>query len=314
MRKILSYITCHFREDFNIAQYSLTFLFLAISVYFNYRFDFEDSFLDLQPEFKRLGYYFITHCVAYFVPAALYIGLQKKIIFYPREFWVRSLVALFLLSIYRSQPYFDDLIRVISDRQTLYYGYKIGKNISGILILILPLLIFYWKSDASAQHRYGLNATRFDFRPYFLMLMLMLPLIVAASFLPDFQNQYPRYESTKAHLHYGVAEWVTAFVFELFYGLNFLSIEFFYRGFLVIGMMTALGRGSVLCMASLYCFLHFGKPMGEAISSIFGGFILGTIAYQTRSIWGGVIVHVGIAWLMELAAFVQHAIRNGSSS
>ena len=81
--------------------------------------------------------------------------------------------------------------------------------------------------------------------------------------------------------------------------------EFFFRGFLVIGMISLLGRGAVLPMACVYCFLHFGKPMGEAISSIFGGYILGVVAYETRGIWGGVIVHVGIAWLMELAAFTQ---------
>ncbi|MDL5047121.1 CPBP family intramembrane metalloprotease [Oscillatoria amoena NRMC-F 0135] len=310
MRKILNYLTNHLREDFNPIRYGLTFLFLALSVYLNYRFDFEDSFLDTQPELLRIAYYFLTHCVAYFIPVAFYVGIQKNIIFHSRGFWVRSLMALFFLSIYRSLPYLDDLIRILTDRETQWYAYKIGKNIAGVCILILPFLLFYRIRDTQLKHRYGLNAMRFDFRPYFLMLLLMVPLIAAASFLPDFQEQYPRYEANKAHLHIGVAEWVTALVYELSYGLNFVSIEFFYRGFLVIGMMGVLGRGGVLAMASLYCFLHFGKPMGEAISSIFGGFILGTIAYQTRSIWGGVIVHVGIAWLMELAAFVQQYIRN----
>jgi hypothetical protein len=58
-------------------------------------------------------------------------------------------------------------------------------------------------------------------------------------------------------------------------------------------------------MAVIYCQLHFGKPLGEAISSIFGGYILGVISYQTKNIWGGVLVHVGIAWLMEVAGFFQ---------
>jgi hypothetical protein len=52
--------------------------------------------------------------------------------------------------------------------------------------------------------------------------------------------------------------------------------------------------------------LHFGKPMGEAVSSIFGGFILGVIALYSRSILGGVIIHLGVAWLMEFTAWCQH--------
>jgi hypothetical protein len=32
---------------------------------------------------------------------------------------------------------------------------------------------------------------------------------------------------------------------------------------------------------------------------------LGVIAYETKSIWGGIIVHLGIAWMMEVIAFTQ---------
>ena len=56
-------------------------------------------------------------------------------------------------------------------------------------------------------------------------------------------------------------------------------------------------------MAVLYCMLHINKPMGEAISSIFGGYILGVIALSQRHILGGCIVHIGIAGLMEVMAY-----------
>jgi membrane protease YdiL (CAAX protease family) len=136
----------------------------------------------------------------------------------------------------------------------------------------------------------------------------MLPIILTASFLPGFQKQYPMYAVTQAHLFLQVPEWVTVTMYETAYALNFVGIEFFYRGFLVIGMATVLDRSAILPMASLYCFLHFGKPMPEAVSSIFGGYILGVIALQTRSIWGGILVHVGIAWMMEAIAWLQDII------
>ena len=81
--------------------------------------------------------------------------------------------------------------------------------------------------------------------------------------------------------------------------------EFFFRGMLVIGMAKILGKASVFPMVAMYVFIHLGKPMGEAISSSMGGFILGVIAYYSRNIWGGVCIHLGIAWLMEIAAFVM---------
>ena len=96
--------------------------------------------------------------------------------------------------------------------------------------------------------------------------------------------------------------------YELAYGLDFVTVEFLFRGFMVIGMIGVLGRQAVLPMAVTYCFLHFGKPAGEAISSVFGGYILGVIALETRSIWGGIIVHAGIAWMMEIIAYVQEVV------
>ena len=53
------------------------------------------------------------------------------------------------------------------------------------------------------------------------------------------------------------------------------------------------------------CFLHFGKPAGEAISSIFGGYILGILAFRSRNIYGGLIAHLGVAWGMDWLAFLN---------
>jgi hypothetical protein len=140
------------------------------------------------------------------------------------------------------------------------------------------------------------------------MLLIMLPLIVAASFNEGFLRQYPMYRTSNAHTYLNVPEWLTVAAYEIAYGLDFITVEYLFRGFMVIGMMTILGRGSVLTMAVVYCVLHFGKPAGEAISSVFGGYLLGAVAYETRSVWGGVIVHMGIAWIMEGVAFIQKSL------
>lgn len=117
------------------------------------------------------------------------------------------------------------------------------------------------------------------------------------------------YKTSEAHLYLEVPEYITVMIYELAYGLDFVTVEFLFRGFMVIGLMHVVGRRAVLAMAVVYCFLHFGKPAGEAISSIFGGYILGVIAFETRSIWGGIIVHLGIAWMMEIIGFVQRQLQ-----
>lgn len=61
-------------------------------------------------------------------------------------------------------------------------------------------------------------------------------------------------------------------------------------------------------MVATYAFLHFGKPMTEAISSVFGGYILGIIFLYNRNVWGGVIIHMGVAWVLELFGYLRSLI------
>ena len=98
--------------------------------------------------------------------------------------------------------------------------------------------------------------------------------------------------------------WVYKLLYELSYGSDFVSIELFFRGFLILAFVKWAGKETILPMAVFYCTIHFGKPLGECISSFLGGIILGVITYRTKTILGGLIVHLGIAWLMELAGFI----------
>ena len=69
-------------------------------------------------------------------------------------------------------------------------------------------------------------------------------------------------------------------------------------------MEKYLGEYVVYPMVVAYAILHFGKPLGETIGSIAGGYILGVLAYKTRNIYGGIFIHMGIAFLMEMFALI----------
>jgi membrane protease YdiL (CAAX protease family) len=52
--------------------------------------------------------------------------------------------------------------------------------------------------------------------------------------------------------------------------------------------------------------IHFdGKPMPETLGAIGAGLILGTLAMRTKSIWGGVLIHMGVALTMDVFAVSQ---------
>ena len=69
-----------------------------------------------------------------------------------------------------------------------------------------------------------------------------------------------------------------------------------------------LGAYAVYPMVAVYCYIHFGKPFAEALGSIFGGYILGVISLESRSVMGGVLIHIGVALGMEILAFAQRAL------
>lgn len=311
MRSIWKYLSGHIRQDFNGLQYSLILLFLSISIFFNYQTDFEDSVLDLQKGFLKFLYRFIFFSAAYYTTITITCVIKhENKVFREKAFWIKTILALSVLSLDSSVPFLKGWIDALLRPQVQYWGYRVAVNLISFFTVLLPLLVFYRLYEKKEGHLYGLRSSHFDARPYFQMILIMLPILIAASFHSSFLRAYPLYKSTTVHTFLGVPAWVPAMGYELAYGLDFITVEFLFRGFMVIGMMSVLGRNAILPMAATYCFLHFGKPPGEAISSVIGGYILGVIAFETRSIWGGIIVHLGIAWMMEMIAFIQKSFSN----
>jgi len=217
------------------------------------------------------------------------------------------MTGLVCLSVDAGAPFLHWLLAGNIPNQLYIWAFKVLNNLMSFFIVFLPIVLLH-KIIENDDVRYGLKPKAFDARPYFTMLLIMLPLLITVSFQSGFQKQYPMYYPTRAHEYLGVDEWFTVLTYELAYGLDFITVEYLFRGLFVIGLAPFLGRSGVLAMAVIYCSLHFGKPAGEAISSIFGGYILGVVAYETKSVWGGVIVHVGIAWLMELIGYLQKTL------
>ena len=131
--------------------------------------------------------------------------------------------------------------------------------------------------------------------PLYILLFLPVGLaVLGVAQSPEFQHQYPFYDDAT-----GLPDRIA---WELGYGLQFFALEFFFRGFMLRGMAAELGSMAVMVMMIPYCMIHFGKPLPECLGSILSGMVLGTIAMDTGSIWGGVTIHVAVAWLMDGSA------------
>lgn len=130
---------------------------------------------------------------------------------------------------------------------------------------------------------------------YIALFALVLPAVAIASTTHAFRETYPFYRIANR-------SYLDLVVWELLYAAQFLSLEFFFRGFLLHGLRRALGANAIFVMLVPYCMIHYGKPFPETLGAIGAGLVLGTLAMRTRSIWGGVLIHVGVAITMDVLA------------
>ena len=248
---------------------------------------------------------FLTICLL------LYAFNKKRDWLTSKEFWLKFFIGFGILALDRSF-YLHHSLDLFLDGTDLYFLKKCARWASSNFTVVLPfVLIAVMIEKERPQHYYGLAIKKFDARPYFTLLAIAIFFIGIGSFFGDIKAYYPRFLHSQglafAVLH-DIPIWVSVAIYELAYASDFLGVEVMFRGFLIFAFARTLGGYAVLAMISTYCVLHFGKPMPEAISSIFGGFILGVVSYNTRNVWGGVIIHIGVAWAMEVFGYLQRLI------
>jgi membrane protease YdiL (CAAX protease family) len=165
--------------------------------------------------------------------------------------------------------------------------------------LLLPMAIIHLALGGRLED-YGLRTKGLrEHAPiYALAFLVVLGCVFAVSFFERFTETYPFYHHAGRSGH-------DLLLWELAYVAQFLSLEFFYRGFLLNALRPSMGSHAIFVMTVPYCMVHFGKPLGETIGAIFAGVFLGTLALRTRSIWSGFFHHVGVAVSMDIASLVQ---------
>lgn len=84
--------------------------------------------------------------------------------------------------------------------------------------------------------------------------------------------------------------------------LDLIGWEFFFRGWILFGYARKFGAEALWLQAVPFALAHIGKPEVETLSTIFGGFAFGWVAWRTRSFLYPFLIHWFIATFIILVA------------
>lgn len=308
MKELQQAVSEFVRKDFHGPIYGITILFVAVAMFINYSSAIDLNFFDLREGLgQRMGFYGLLFGGTYFATALLAsLGTEKRFL-HDWRFWVLGAAFVFIATIpklhilklidIRAQAW--NLQEMVFVSRCHFFFHQMVVSLIGLGIV--KLLFHKW-----AAIDYGFRADWHTLKPYFLVLALVTPLVIGASFFPDFQRAYPQYKPWNYTEVFGYSIEKRAALFEMCYSTGFVAVEAIFRGALAITMVRIMGPRAVLAMASFYCVFHFGKPAGEAVGAFFGGYALGVLAIHSRSVLGGLIVHLGVAMLMEAMGYLHY--------
>jgi membrane protease YdiL (CAAX protease family) len=199
-----------------------------------------------------------------------------------------------------------------------FSGYTLSANANDIRLLelgwwVAVLIAFYFLlpvlfiklvfKENLADYGLKFKGAFADYELYVIMLVFMIPLVLYFSTTASFQAKYPFYQS-----YGGQSQFPNLLIWEIIYFIQFLGVEFFFRGFIVHGTKHRFGYYSVFVMTIPYCMVHFGKPLPETIAAIIAGIVLGTLSLKSRSILLGIAIHYSVAIIMDIAALWQKGL------
>lgn len=176
----------------------------------------------------------------------------------------------------------------------IIYGWWTSAHLLGFVII--PWLVLrYILRISIADCGLRFNDTGKHWKRYLLLLSPILVFVFIASTGKDFVQHYPFYKQA-GRSGFDLLSW------EVLYVSQFIFLEFFFRGFVLHTLRPAVGANAVWIMCVPYLMIHFPKLWPEAFGAILFGLFLGILSLRSRSIWGGVMVHVGVAVSMDLMA------------
>jgi membrane protease YdiL (CAAX protease family) len=156
-----------------------------------------------------------------------------------------------------------------------------------LLYLIIPLLVVLLLFRENPA-RYGFTVG--DWKAGLLLTGLAILLIAPVLWLTAHGGAMQSYYQAQL----GGLPWNTL--------LDLFGWEFFFRGFILFAYARKFGPEALWLQAVPFALAHISKPEVETLSTIFGGFAFGWVAYRTRSFLYPFLIHWFVASFTILVA------------
>lgn len=156
------------------------------------------------------------------------------------------------------------------------------------LFLVVPLLTLLLLGERPSDYGLRIGEWRIGLAVAAGLALLVTPVILVVSGLPDFQLYYAQQEAGPLAI--------------LGRAVDVAAAEFLFRGFLMWTLIRIAGPMGVVLATFPFVFTHLGKPELETLSTFFGGLCFGWLAWRTRSVLYGALLHAWVINLVVLAA------------
>lgn len=169
-----------------------------------------------------------------------------------------------------------------------YHHITSSKPLDRILLyLVVPLVVILVVfRDSPAQYGFTLGDWKAGLLLTALAIILMAPILWLIGHGGAMRSYY---ESQVSGL-----PWNTF--------LDLFGWEFFFRGFILFAYARKFGPEALWLQAVPFALAHIGKPEVETLSTIFGGFAFGWVAYRSRSFLYPFLIHWFVASFTILVA------------
>lgn len=149
------------------------------------------------------------------------------------------------------------------------------------IFLIIPILIILVGKRPLKDYGLQLGDWRAGLAITAVSILIMAPIIwIITKSDPAMMNYYDdRYTSRM-------------------FGLAFLDLigwEFLFRGWILFSYSREFGDNAIWLQAVPFAIAHIGKPEVETLSTIFGGFLFGLIAWKTKSFLYPFLIHLFVS-------------------
>jgi len=308
IKTLFGELALFFRKDFHPATYIYTVSVVALSIWLIYGTELGRLIsANRVPTSNTVFNNILMFVIMYFLIAIPVIMIRGEFRSISKPaFLGKGLLLMCLIGFADAFSWSDALNLQAFSSSEQSYIFKALWRMRNVMFVLPVLIVLRLTVDRDVKGLYGICSGNHHVKAYLHLYVVILPILAVVSFTPDFLSYYPMYKPWNFENLFHRPVWLNTVIFETIYISDFFMVEMIFRGALVIGMASILGRKAVLPMIAVYVTLHFGKPVMETISALFGGYFLGALAFQTRHIWGGVIIHMGIALIIELLRLFQH--------